>query len=225
MAVSGTYNFNLDIDEVIQEATEMIGGEDTLGHEPASGRRSINLMLKDWQNRGILLWTTSTTLVTVVASTTAYDLSSNVINALEVVISRDNTDIKLTRITPEEYLIIPAKTQTGKPSQYSIRRGRDNPVMSVWPIPENSTDVLKIETVTELQDVNKSAIQNADLPKRFLPPLTCGLSYYMAMKRPGVADTRIAMLKANYEEILARAMEEDRERASLYLLPRLTFYT
>ena len=225
MAVSGTYNFNLDIDEVIQEATEMIGGEDTLGHEPASARRSINLMLKDWQNRGILLWTTSTTLVTVVASTTAYDLSSNVINALEVVISRDNTDIKLTRITPEEYLIIPAKTQTGKPSQYSIRRGRDNPVMSVWPIPENSTDVIKIETVTELQDVNKSAIQNADLPKRFLPPLTCGLSYYMAMKRPGVADTRIAMLKANYEETLARAMEEDRERASLYLLPRLTFYT
>ena len=225
MAVSGTYNFNLDIDEVIQEATEMIGGEDTLGHEPASGRRSINLMLKDWQNRGILLWTTSTTLVTVVASTTAYDLSSNVINALEVVISRDNTDIKLTRITPEEYLIIPAKTQTGKPSQYSIRRGRDNPVMSLWPIPENSTDVIKIETVTELQDVNKSAIQNADLPKRFLPPLTCGLSYYMAMKRPGVADTRIAMLKANYEETLARAMEEDRERASLYLLPRLTFYT
>jgi len=225
MAVSGTYNFNLDIDEVIQEATEMIGGEDTLGHEPASARRSINLMLKDWQNRGILLWTTSTTLVTVVASTTAYDLSSNVINALEVVISRDNTDIKLTRITPEEYLIIPAKTQTGRPSQYSIRRGRDNPVMSLWPIPENSTDILKIETVTELQDVNKSAIQNADLPKRFLPPLTCGLSYYMAMKRPGVADTRIAMLKANYEEILARAMEEDRERASLYLLPRLTFYT
>ena len=225
MAVSGTYNFNLDIDEVIQEATEMIGGEDTLGHEPASARRSINLMLKDWQNRGILLWTTSTTLVTVVASTTAYDLSSNVINALEVVISRDNTDIKLTRITPEEYLIIPAKTQTGRPSQYSIRRGRDNPVMSLWPIPENSTDVLKIETVTELQDVNKSAIQNADLPKRFLPPLTCGLSYYMAMKRPGVADTRIVMLKTNYEETLARAMEEDRERASLYLLPRLTFYT
>ena len=225
MAVSGTYNFNLDIDEVIQEATEMIGGEDTLGHEPASGRRSINLMLKDWQNRGILLWTTSTTLVTVAVSTTAYDLSSNVINALEIVISRDNTDIKLTRITPEEYLIIPAKTQTGRPSQYSIRRGRDNPVMSLWPIPENSTDVLKIETVTELQDVNKSAIQNADIPKRFLPPLTCGLSYYMAMKRPGVADTRIVMLKTNYEETLARAMEEDRERASLYLLPRLTFYT
>jgi len=224
MAVSGTYNFNLDIDEVIQEATEMIGGEDTLGHTPASARRSINLMLKDWQNRGILLWTTSTTTVTVVASTTSYDLSGSTINALEVVLRRDNTDIQLTRITPEEYLIIPAPTQTGRPTQYSIRRGRDNPVMSVWPIPENSTDELILEIVSELEDVNKSAIQNADLPKRFLPALTCGLSYYLSMKRPLVPDTKIAMLKANYEEILARAMEEDRERASIYLLPRLTFY-
>ena len=224
MAVSGTYNFNLDIDEVIQEATEMIGGEDTLGHTPASARRSINLMLKDWQNRGILLWTTSTTTVTVVASTTSYDLSGSTINALEVVLRRSNTDIQLTRITPEEYLIIPAPTQTGRPTQYSIRRGRDNPVMSVWPIPENSTDELILEIVSELEDVNKSAIQNADLPKRFLPALTCGLSYYLSMKRPLVPDTKIAMLKANYEEILARAMEEDRERASIYLLPRLTFY-
>ena len=225
MAVSGTYNFNLDIDHVIQEAMEMIGGEDTLGHEPASARRSINLMLKDWQNRGILLWSTSTTAVTVVASTTSYDLSSSTINALEVVINRDNTDIQLTRITPEQYLIIPAKTQTGRPSQYSVRRGRDNSVLSVWPIPENSTDVLKMEIVSDLEDVNKSAIQNADTPKRFLPALTCGLSYYMSMKRPLVAPERIAMLKTNYEEILTRAMEEDRERASLYLLPRLTFYT
>jgi len=225
MATSGTYNFNLDIDEVIQEASEMIGGEDTLGHEPSSARRSINLMLKDWQNRGILLWTANTSTLTLSTGVTAYDLSDNTINALEVVLSRDNTDIQLTRISPEEYMLIPAPTQRGRPSQYSIRRGRDNPTLSLWPIPENSTDTLKLEIVSELQDVNRSADQNADLPKRFLPPLTCGLAYYMSMKRPLVADTRIAMLKQNYEDMLFRAMEEDRERASLYLLPRLAFYS
>jgi len=176
MAVSGTYNFNLDIDEVIQEAMEMIGGEDTLGHEPASARRSINIMLKDWQNRGILLWSTSVSSVTVVASTAAYNLSSSTIDALEVVLNRDTTDLQLTRITSEEYLLIPTKTQTGRPSQYSIRRGRDNPVLSLWPLPNNSTDILKIEVVSELQDVNKSAEQNADLPKRFFPCLTAVLS-------------------------------------------------
>ena len=223
MAVSGTYDFNLDIDEVIQEATEMIGGEDTLGHEPASARRSINLMLKDWQNRGVLLWSTSVSSVTVSASTTTYSLASSTIDALEVVLSRDSTDIQLERITPEEYLLIPNKTQTGRPNQYSIRRERDNPVMSVWPLPDNSTDVLKMEIISELQDVNKSAIQNADLPKRFLPCLTCGLAYYMSMKRPLVPENRIMMLKANYEELLMRAMEEDRERASMFIRPRLRY--
>ena len=223
MAVSGTYNFNLDIDEVIQEATEMIGGENTLGHEPASARRSINLMLKDWQNRGILLWSTSVSSVTVAASVTAYSLGSSTVDALEVVLGRDDTDIQLTRISPEEYLLIPNKTQTGRPMQYSIRRGIANPTMSLWPIPENSTDILKMEVISELQDVDKSAEQNADLPKRFLPPLTCGLAYYMSMKRPGVEGQRIQMLKANYEELFSRALEEDRERASLRIIPRLGY--
>jgi len=223
MAVSGTYNFNLDIDEVIQEATEMIGGENTLGHEPASARRSINLMLKDWQNRGILLWSTSVSSVTVSASVTAYSLDSSTVDALEVVLGRDDTDIQLTRISPEEYLLIPNKTQTGRPMQYSIRRGISNPTLSVWPIPENSTDVLKIEIISELQDVDKSAEQNADLPKRFLPPLTCGLAYYMSMKRPGVEGQRIQMLKMNYEELLSRAMLEDRERASMRVIPKLGY--
>jgi hypothetical protein len=223
MAVSGTYDFNLDIDEVIQEASEMIGGEDTLGHEPASARRSINLMLKDWQNRGVLLWSTSVSSVTVSASTATYSLSSSTIDALEVVLNRDSTDIQLQRVTPEEYLLIPNKTQTGRPTQYSIRRERDNPVMSVWPLPDNSTDILKMEIISELQDVNKSAIQNADLPKRFLPCLTCGLAYYMSMKRPLVPENRIMMLKANYEELLMRAMEEDRERASMFIRPRLRY--
>jgi hypothetical protein len=223
MAVSGTYNFNLDIDEVIQEAMEMIGGESTLGHEPASARRSINLMLRDWQNRGILLWTTSVSSITVIASTGDYSLAGSTLDALEVVLNRDDTDIQLNRLSSEEYLLIPNKTQTGRPMQYSIRRGRDNPVMSVWPLPENSTDVLKVEIFSELQDVNRSATQNADVPKRFLPCLTMGLSYYMSMKRANVDPTRIQMLKANYEETLSRALLEDRERTSMRVVPKLRY--
>ena len=223
MAVSGTYNFNLDIDEVIQEAIEMIGGEQTLGHEPASARRSINLMLKDWQNMGVLLWSTSVSSVTVVASTTAYSLDSSTIDALEVVLNRDDTDLQLTRITPEEYLLIPNKKQTGRPSQYSLRRGVDNPTLSVWPLPDNSTDVLKMEIVSELQDVDKSAIQNADVHKSFLPCLTCGLAYNMAMKRPGIDMPRIQMLKSNYEEKLSRALLANRETAVMKVTPKLRY--
>lgn len=221
MSSSGTYNFSMDIDEVIQEASEMIGGEQTLGHEPKSARRSINLLLQDWQNRGVMLWSVDTSTVSLTTSVTAYSFSSATVDVLEAVHNRDNRDIQLQRISMEEYMKIPNKGQTGRTTQYAIRNGRDNPTMYLWPIPENSTDTIKVETFTYLQDVNKSAIETADVSRKFLPCLTAGLAYNMAIKRPGVDMQRISMLKTEYEERMARAMEQDRERTNLLLKPRI----
>ena len=222
MATSGTYSFSMDIDEVIQEAMEMIGGEPTLGEEPRSARRSINLLLQDWQNRGIQLWTINTTTVTVTTSVTAYSLDSHNIDVIEAVVNRDDTDLQLERISMEEYLKIPRKGQTGRPTQYAVRRERDNSVVHLWPVPENSTDKVKFETVIYFQDVSRSS-QTADVSRRFYPCLTAGTAYFMSMKRPGVDMNRIQMLKTEYEERLLRAQEEDKERASMYLTPRLNY--
>ena len=220
MATSGTYSFSMDIDEVIEEAMEMIGGEATLGNEPKSARRSINLLLQDWQNRGIQLWTVDTTAVTVTTSVTSYSLSDQNIDVLEAVLNRDNVDIQLERISMEEYLKIPRKSQTGRPTQYSVRRSRDQAIVYLWPLPENNTDIVKLETVKYFEDVTKSS-QTADISRRFYPCLTAGTAYFMSMKRPGVDAGRIQMIKGEYEERLQRAQEEDRERASMYILPSL----
>ena len=211
----------MDIDEVIQEAMEMIGGEPTLGHEPKSARRSINLLLSDWQNRDIMLWTAETSVFTVSVSTTSYALAGSSIDVLEAVVNRDNTDIQLERISMQEYLKIPNKKQTGRPTQYTVRHLRDNPEVYLWPLPENSTDKVKVELIRYMQDVNKSAVQTADISRKFLPCLTAGLAYYMSMKRPNVDMNRITMIKTEYEERLSRALTEDRERASLYILPKI----
>jgi len=221
MSTSGTYNFSMDIDEVIQEALEMIGGEQTLGNDPKSARRSINLLLQDWQNRGILLWSTNTTVVDVSVSVTAYSLSSNMVDAMEVVVNLSATDIQLDRISMEEYLKIPRKSQTGRPTQYAIRRGRSNPELYLWPIPDNDDYSLKIEKIKYLQDVNKSAGQIADVSRRFLPCITAGVAYFMSLKRAGIDGNRIMFIKQEYEERLARAMDEDRERTSLRIVPKL----
>lgn len=220
MATSGTYSFSLDIDEVIQEAMEMIGGEATLGEEPRSARRSINLLLQDWQNRGIQLWTVSTTAITLTSGTGSYTLANENIDVIEAVLNRDDIDIQVMRVSMEEYLKIPNKTQTGRPTQYSVRRDRDNSTVYLWPLPENSTDVIKLETVRYMQDVTRSA-QTPDVSRRFLPCLTAGTAYFMSMKRPGVDMARINMLKQEYEERLLRAQEEDKERASMYIKPNL----
>jgi|TARA_R110000782_G_scaffold94749_1_gene178583 hypothetical protein len=220
MATSGTYSFSMDIDEVIEEALEMIGGEATLGNEPKSARRSINLLLQDWQNRGIQLWTIGTTAVTVTTSVTSYVLGSENIDVLEAVVNRDNIDLQLERISMEEYLKVPRKGQTGRPTQFAVRRERDQSRVFLWPIPENSTDAIKFETVKYFQDVSKSS-QTADISRRFYPCLTAGTAYFMSMKRPGVDAGRIQMIKGEYEDRLLRAQEEDKERASMYILPRL----
>ena len=222
MSTSGTYDFSMDIDEVIQEAMEMIGGEPTLGHEPKSARRSINLLLSDWQNRDIMLWTAETSVFTVSVSTTTYSLASSSIDVLEAVVNRVDTDIQLERISMQEYLKIPNKKQTGRPTQYAVRHERDNPVVYLWPLPENSTDQLKIELIRYMQDVTKSAVQTADISRRFLPCLSAGVAYYMSMKRPNVDMNRIAMIKTEYEERLARALTEDRERVSLLIKPKIS---
>jgi hypothetical protein len=220
MATSGTYTFSMDIDEVIEEALEMIGGEATLGNEPKSARRSINLLLQDWQNRGIQLWTIGTTAVTVTTSVTSYVLGEENIDVLEAVVNRDNIDLQLERISMEEYLKVPRKGQTGRPTQFAVRRERDQSRVFLWPVPENSTDAIKFETVKYFQDVSKSS-QTADISRRFYPCLTAGTAYFMSMKRPGVDAGRIQMIKGEYEDRLARAQEEDKERASMYILPRL----
>lgn len=221
MPTSGTYAFSLDIDEVIQEASEMIGGEQTLGHEPKSARRSVNLLLQDWQNRGVLLWTTSTTIVSLAASVTSFDLSDKTVDALEVVVNLSSTDIQLNRLSIEEYLKIPRKSQSGRPTMYAIRRTLNKPIVYLWPVPNNTTYSLKIEKVTYMQDVTKSAIQTADINRRFYPALCAGLAYFMSMKRPGVEAGRIQFLEQEYEKRLARAMDEDRERASFKIIPKI----
>ena len=222
MATSGTYSFSMDIDEVIEEAMEMIGGEVTLGDDPRSARRSINLLLQDWQNRGIQLWTIGTTAVTVTTSVTSYTLGDENIDVLEAVVNRDGIDLQLERISMEEYLKVPRKGQTGRPTQYAVRRERDASKVFLWPVPENSTDKIKFETVKYFQDVTRSS-QTADISRRFYPCLTAGTAYFMSMKRTGVEPSRIQMIKQEYEERLMRAQEEDKERASLHITPRLGY--
>ena len=220
MAVSTTTDFNLDIDEIIQDAFEHLGGPANTGQDSRTARRSLNLLLTDWSNRGILLWKTGFTNQTMTDGTASYSLADDVVAVTEAIIRRDNQDIEMDRISMEEYLKIPDKTSTGRPIQFATHRQRDNVDIYVWPTPENSTDIVRMWTVNRTNDFNNSS-DNADVPYRFLPCLVSGLAYYLSLKRPGISAQRSQILKNHYEEQLLQAMEEDRERVSFRAVPRL----
>lgn len=223
MAVSTTTDFNLDIDEIIQDAFEHLGGPANTGQDSRTARRSLNLLLTDWSNRGILLWKTDFTNQTMTDGTASYSLAEDVVAVTEAIIRRDNQDIEMDRISMEEYLKIPDKTTTGRPIQFATHRQRDNVDIYVWPTPENSTDIVRMWTVNRTNDFNNSS-DNADVPYRFLPCLVSGLAYYLSLKRPGISAQRSQILKNHYEEQLLQAMEEDRERVSFRAVPRLRRY-
>ena len=111
------------------------------------------------------------------------------------------------------------KTTTGRPTQFFLDR-QITPNLKIWPIPENSTDVLYYDALTRMDDAD-TFINTMEVPFRFYPCLAAGLAYYIAIKR---APDRIQLLKSVYEEEFDRAMAEDRDRASMTISPELRYY-
>ena len=119
MATSGTKTSTLFVDEIIDEALSRIGSEPTTGKEASSARRTLNIMMREWANRGIQLWTIDETTQTLTEGTANYTLDSFTLDILEAVISRTEsstrTDFQMDRVNREDFLNIPVKTTKGRP--------------------------------------------------------------------------------------------------------------
>tara|TARA_B100000242_G_scaffold64029_1_gene39273 strand:- start:296 stop:967 length:672 start_codon:yes stop_codon:yes gene_type:complete len=220
MALSGSTNFEPNVTEFIEEAFERCGIELRTGYDLRTAKRSINIMLAEWANRGLNQWTIEQTTQTVTEGTNSYSLNSNVIDILDMVVRRTtnsvNTDTNMSRISRSEYLNIPNKDTKARPNQFFFDK-QTTPAIKVYPTPENSTDVLVFNKLVRMDDAD-TAINTMDLPFRFYPCFAAGLAYYISIKR---APQRTAELKAIYEEEFRRAADQDEDRASFRIRPHL----
>ena len=219
MAVSNSTDFELDVVEYIEEAFERCGLEVRTGYDLKTARRSLNLMLAEWANRGLNQWTIKQRTLSLVKSDGEYDLGTDIIDVLSVVVRRDNTDFSVERISRDTYLSIPNKTTEGRTNQFFLYR-QITTNLKIWPVPENSTDVIYYDALTRVDDAD-TQVNTLDVPFRFYPCLAAGLAYYIAMKK---APERIQLLKAAYEEEFQRAMTEDRDRASFNVVPQFEYF-
>ena len=222
MATSGSRDFDLDVAEIIEEAYERCGLELRTGYDAKTARRSLNVMVSEWANRGVNLWTVRQATLTVTSGTATYTSSNGLANPmndlLEVALRRSNTDFEMERISRGDYLNIPNKSTTGRPSQFFFNR-QTSPELIVWPTPENSTDQVVYYYITRIEDADKLT-NNADVPYRFLPCMVSGLAYYLAIKK---SPERVQFLKNVYEEEFQRAADEDEDRVSLKLAPDISY--
>lgn len=219
MTTSGTATFNLEFDDLINEAYERCGLETREGFDMRTARVSLNLLFAEWANRGLNLWTIEQRSVTMISGQAEYTLPSDTVNVLSAVIrtgsGQTQQDITIDRIGQNEYLHLPDKNTMSRPSQFYVQR-TISPKLFVYPAPDSSEPyIFRYYGVRRIEDTG-GFTNTADIVFRFLPCLVAGLAYYLAMKK---SPDRIAMLKQIYDEEFIRAAQEDRDIASVYLTP------
>ena len=125
---SGTSVFNLDLNDLIEEAFERCGRELRTGYDFRTARRSLNLLTIEWANRGINLWTIEQGQILMNSFQAIYPLPVDTIDLLDQVIRTNNgsqsnqIDININRISESTYSTIPNKNTNGRPIQVWINR-------------------------------------------------------------------------------------------------------
>jgi hypothetical protein len=238
MATTGTAAFNLNLNELVEEAYERAGLELRDGYDMRTARRSLNLLTIEWANRGINLWCIEEGQIPMVTGQAIYDLPIDTIDLLDQIIrtgtGQNQIDINISRISESTYATIPTKNALGRPIQVWINRqsGATEPVsgvaypqINVWPTPNDPGNQYTFVywRLRRIQDAGNGT-NTQDIPFRFLTAMVAGLALYIAMKKPEVSSDRIMMLKGDYEAQFDLATQEDREKADIRFVPRANFY-
>jgi hypothetical protein len=140
---TGVTDFNLDLNNLVEEAFERCGKELRTGYDLRTARRSLNLLTIEWANKGLNLWTIEPGQLLLNQNQIMYALPNDTIDLLDMVTrtgtGQNQQDININRISESTYITIPTKNATGRPIQVWINRqsGQENP-----------TDILLDETLT-----------------------------------------------------------------------------
>lgn len=244
MTLSGTTIFNLDLTEIIEESYERCGIEIRTGYEARSARRSLALLMLDWSNRGLNLFTVEERVQVLTPGVGQYTLGTDVVDTIEQMIqlpagSSGNsgpTRYNLTRVSVSTQATRTNPGITGRPTEVWFDRQQAAPIANIWPLPDNAYGPYSmVYWVLRRIDDPGAYTNTMDVPFRFLPALIAGLAYYLAVKVLAAdrADTRWAVmfteqrilrLQADYEATFLAAAQEDREKATLSITPRGSAY-
>ena len=233
---SGTTVFEkgFSISDIVEESFERIGIQGVSGYQLKSARRSLNILFQEWANRGLHYWEIANNNFTLVADQSVYTMFRStgdgtssttavygVDDVLEASFRNNNVDTPLTKINRSQYQAFSNKTSTGTPSQYFVQRFIDKITITLFLTPGSSEagKFLNYYYVKRIQDAGDYT-NDADVPYRFVPCMTAGLAYYLAIKN---APDRVQMLKMLYEDELQRALEEDGSSTSTYISPKIYY--
>jgi hypothetical protein len=128
MTTSGLSSFNLDLNDMVEEAFERAGSELRTGYDLRTARRSLNLLFADWANRGVNMWTFEQNTIILATGQPTYALPDDTVDLLDHVIrtnanvANNQADLTITRISMPTYATIPNKLVQARPIQVWVQR-------------------------------------------------------------------------------------------------------
>ena len=234
---SGTTTFDktFAIDEILEEAYERIGLQNVSGNQLRMARRSLNIMFKEWGNRGLHYWEVANNSFTLVDGQAVYTMfrstddgtsSATAVYGVDDVLeasyrNSSSVDTPLSKINRSTYQGLSNKTSEGTPTQYFVQRFIDKVTVTLYLTPGSSQagHTVNYYYVKRIQDAG--GYTNAtDVPYRFVPCMASGLAFYLAQKfNPQL----VQQMKLLYEDELNRALQEDGSSSSSFITPK-TYY-
>jgi len=238
---SGTTTFDKDfsIDEIVEESFERLGIQQVSGYQLKTSRRSLNIMLQEWGNRGIHYWEIAEVDLDLIQGQAEYKFfrssadgtsaTSNpngvygMSDVLEAQLRSDRTqsdqsDSPMTKVDRSTYAAFSNKLSQGTPNQYWVQRFIDHVSVNVYPTPDSTSASkdMHFYYIKRIQDIG--AYTNAtDMPFRFVPCMVSGLTYYLSMK---YAPQLTQQMKLVYEDEFQRALQEDGSASSTFITPK-----
>ena len=215
-----------DMTEIFEDAYERAGLEMRSGYDLQTARRSLNMLTLEWQNRGLNLFTIEAGTLPLVVGTTTYTMPSDTIDLIEHQLrtgtGTSQQDTHLERISVSTYAQQSNKNMYGRPTQIYVNRGVSSVQVTLWPVPNSTTYSLAYHRLKGIDGVSSGMGTTPSVPPRFVPALSAGLAYYIAMKKPQASD-RVMPLKQEYEFQFTLAAGEDEDRSSWYLTPEIRY--
>ena len=234
---SGTTIFEkgFSIADIVEESYERIGISGVSGYQLKGARRSLNIMFQEWANRGLHYWEVANNNITLVNNQATYTMfrstadgtsSATAVYGVDDILeasfrNSDSIDTPLSKISRSTYQALSNKTSTGQPTQYFVQRFIDKITVTLYLTPgtDQAGKFLNYYYVKRIQDAGDYT-NDADVPYRFVPCMTAGLAYYLAIKN---APDRVQMLKMLYEDELQRALQEDGSSSSTFISPKVYY--
>lgn len=233
---SGTYNFFLSNSEIVFEAFDRIRvrPSEITAHHLISARRSLNLLLVDWSNKGINLWEVVQAQLTPIVGQATYTLPSNLVTITEMYWTTINgngpaynSDRIMIPQTRQQYAMVPNKLLPGIPTTYWLQR-LESPVVTIWqpPMQGSSTYVINYNYLQRVQDAGIGSGETPDVVYRALDALCAGLADRLALKftPPEFASMVLPAVKEEAQMSWDAFVGQDQEEGPVIMQPNVGGY-